>query len=109
MKLLILIGCLLGTLAHAQSGYWLSGQVRDSLTHALLPGVTVKLASTRLGTTTDQNGTFRLQITRQGAQTVRFSSVGYQPTERLLTGCVFDCMIRYGCLQMTKQRERPLV
>jgi vitamin B12 transporter len=98
MKLLILIGCLLGTLAHAQSGYWLSGQVRDSLTHALLPGVTVKLASTRLGTTTDQNGTFRLQITRQGAQTVRFSSVGYQPTERLLTNPGADASLMVNLL-----------
>ena len=49
-----------------------------------VPLATVRLAGTALGTATDANGHFRLELPAPGAHTVSVSSVGYEPAQRLI-------------------------
>ncbi len=77
-----LLFCFLGSVCHAQT---LSGTVRDARTNQPLPGVSVRLLPTTLGTTTDQRGQYKLLNVPAGPYTVRVSSVGYQFFERAVT------------------------
>ncbi|RZK16784.1 MAG: SusC/RagA family protein, partial [Pedobacter sp.] len=55
-----------------------TGSVKDS-TGLSLPGVSVKVLGTQIGTITDANGTFRIEV---GAQSVlSFSMIGYRTKE----------------------------
>ncbi|MBC7446470.1 MAG: TonB-dependent receptor [Hymenobacteraceae bacterium] len=66
----------------AQSTGVLSGSIRDRSTQQLLPGVTVALEGTTLGTATDEQGHFRLADIPTGSYNVRASFVGYEPLLR---------------------------
>jgi hypothetical protein len=64
----------------------LRGTVTDSTTHEGLPGVTVLLAGTTIGTSTDVNGEFSLPLAASaGPVHLVFSSVGYTSQERTIT------------------------
>ncbi|QNH60988.1 TonB-dependent receptor [Hymenobacter sediminicola] len=66
----------------AQSTGVLSGTVRDRNTQQQLPGVTVALEGTSLGTATDEQGRFRLTGIPTGSYNVRVSFIGYEPLLR---------------------------
>ncbi|WBO85508.1 TonB-dependent receptor [Hymenobacter yonginensis] len=66
----------------AQSTGVLSGTIRDRATQQLLPGVTVALEGTSLGTASDEQGRFRLADIPTGSYNVRVSFVGYEPLLR---------------------------
>ncbi len=70
--------------ARAQQGS-LSGQVRDSVTHAPLPFASVFLANTSRGTTTDAEGRFRLTGIPAGHYDFGVSYVGYRLYSRPVT------------------------
>ncbi|MEM1134386.1 MAG: TonB-dependent receptor [Bacteroidota bacterium] len=57
-----------------------TGQVSDAETAGLLPGVTVLVKGTNIGTVTNINGAFRLEVP-EDAETLIFSFVGYATTE----------------------------
>ena len=67
---------LLPLLANAQAA--LSGTVLDSLTHQPLPFASVFLATTTLGTTTNEQGTFVLERVPAGSYELVASYVGYR-------------------------------
>ena len=71
--------------ALAQSTGVFSGTIRDRATQQLLPGVTVALEGTGLGTATDEEGRFRLAGIPTGSYNVRVSFVGYEPLLRANT------------------------
>ncbi len=61
------------------------GIVRDSTTQEPLPGVTVLVKGTTLGVSTNEDGTFELEIPAPAAgKTLVFSSVGFVTQERIL-------------------------
>ncbi|QIX63267.1 TonB-dependent receptor [Hymenobacter sp. BT18] len=60
----------------------LGGTVRDRSTQQLLPGVTLVLEGTSLGTATDAEGRFRLTDIPTGSYNVRASFLGYEPLLR---------------------------
>jgi len=54
----------------------ISGKVIDSTTNEPLPGVTIRVAGSKAGTTTDANGSFGLSVTPTD-QTLTFTSINY--------------------------------
>lgn len=54
----------------------IEGKVIDSTTTTPIPGVTVRIAGTKTGTTTDANGSFKLPLTAT-ARALVFSSIDY--------------------------------
>ncbi|UYZ59986.1 TonB-dependent receptor [Hymenobacter latericus] len=73
---------LLPLFSWAQSTGVLSGTVRDRTTQQLLPGVSVSLEGSSLGTATDEQGRFRLTNIPTGSYNVRATFVGYEPLVR---------------------------
>ena len=57
----------------------ISGRVTDVDDHIPIPNVSVFIAGTRVGTTTDLDGSFQLNIPGEGSYQLTFSHVGYQP------------------------------
>ncbi|WP_183402935.1 TonB-dependent receptor [Hymenobacter luteus] len=70
------------TSAWAQSTGVLTGTVRDRKTQEVVPGVTVVLEGTTLGTSSDEEGRYRLTDIPTGSYNVRASFVGYEPLLR---------------------------
>lgn len=75
LLVLYLVGA--GHLAYAQSTGTVSGTVRDRKTQEALPGVSVTLEGTELGTATDAEGRFRLTGVPTGSYNLRATFVGY--------------------------------
>ena len=71
----------------AQNKYTLSGKVTDA-SGAPLPGTTVRIENTVLGTVTDEDGAYTLSATlRSGTYTVQYSFVGFKMnTQRVTLG-----------------------
>ncbi|WKN41457.1 TonB-dependent receptor [Tunicatimonas pelagia] len=67
-------------LAQAQSGQ-ITGKVTDTQTGDLLPGATVRVQGTSLGTATNVDGRYLIPKTPIGELTLVISSVGYQGME----------------------------
>ena len=59
----------------------LQGQVKDAA-GAVLPGVSVVVEGTTLGTTTDAAGHYELQLTAGQRYTIRLTYVGFEPQSR---------------------------
>ncbi len=68
--------------ALAQSIGTVSGSVRDRKTQELLPGVTITLEGTTLGTASDGEGRFRLTGIPTGSYNLRATFIGYDPLLR---------------------------
>lgn len=68
--------------AWAQATGILTGVVRDRKTQEVVPGVTVVLEGTTLGTSSDEEGRYRLADIPTGSYNVRASFVGYEPLLR---------------------------
>ncbi len=67
---------------HAQNTGTITGLVRDRATQELLPGVTVVLEGSTLGTATDGTGRYRLAGVPTGSYNLRVTFVGYEPLLR---------------------------
>ncbi len=78
---LTLISALLlmvGTVARAQDGGTLKGQVRDAETKEALIGASISLHQTKLGSIANAKGFFEIQNIPEGIYEVRISAVGYK-------------------------------
>jgi hypothetical protein len=81
LRFILATACLLGLLllpAAARAQASISGQVRDSATHAPLAFASVFLANTSRGTTTDADGRFQLNNITPGHYDFGVSYVGYR-------------------------------
>lgn len=78
--------CFLSVSAFSQS---IRGRVTDEAKSSALPGVTVLVVGKQTGTTTDASGNFSLQLA-SGRYTLRFSSLGYDTIEKLVTVAAND-------------------
>ncbi|WP_128543061.1 TonB-dependent receptor [Larkinella soli] len=67
-----------GTVSLAQSGQ-ITGSVFDPVTNRPLVGATITVKGQVSGTTTDDQGAFRLPVSHKGPLTLRISMVGYEP------------------------------
>ena len=77
LKLPILLLFLLGAFTgFAQKA--IKGQVKDDKSQEGLPGVSILVRGTNLGTSTDSNGNFSISVP-DNAKELNFSSVGYTP------------------------------
>src|SRR5882762_5040804 len=56
----------------------IKGKVIDNVTKQALPGVTVLLRGTSLGTITDTTGIFELTAIEEGIHSIQVSYIGYQ-------------------------------
>ncbi len=56
----------------------ITGVVTDAQTGATLPGVSIQIAGTQIGTATDLNGEYELRNIPDGAQELIFSYIGYR-------------------------------
>ncbi|AHJ99889.1 TonB-dependent receptor [Hymenobacter swuensis] len=70
------------SIVQAQTTGVVSGVVRERGTQQPLPGATVLLEGTQLGTSTDENGRFRLAGVPTGSYNVRATLIGYQTDTR---------------------------
>jgi hypothetical protein len=83
LRVLAGLGCALGVLAAQDSGA-VEGRALDSLTHAAIGGVEVRLwtrDATNYITTTDAAGAFRIDGMKTGQYNFRFEKSGYVSTE----------------------------
>jgi len=72
----------------------ISGMVRD-IQGVPLPGVTVVVKGTMIGTTTNSNGQFKLSISSSDAKSLLFSFIGMQSQEVILKGqASFDIVMK---------------
>lgn len=85
LLLFLLLICSTGHL-YAQVRYTLSGYVRESGSHELLPGVNIYVPALRSGTVTNNYGFYSLNLP-QGSYEVIFSYIGYQT---FTTEIIFD-------------------
>ncbi|MCK9400016.1 MAG: TonB-dependent receptor [Bacteroidales bacterium] len=76
--LICLLNLTLTQLAHGQS--WVSGYVADSLTGDQFTGVNIKVLNESKGTSTDQAGFFRIDLS-PGSYVLSFTNIGYLPKE----------------------------
>ena len=91
------------------------GQVTEAGSGAPIPGVTVLVTEREqaLGTTTDLNGSFRLNNVPVGRHTLRFSSVGYEPRlvrDQLVTSArevVLEVTLRESVTELGNIVVRP--
>lgn len=67
--------------AYAQQSRMIAGRVTDSTTRQPVPGVSVSLKGTGIGTATTADGAFSLNIPAGGNPLLVFSSIGYAPRE----------------------------
>lgn len=74
----------LGVIFNVDAQQRISGKVTAANDGTELPGVSVRIKSSNLGTVTDANGVFELQI-RSSSDTIVFSFIGFQ-TQELLAG-----------------------
>ena len=73
------IGFLLWIIPFTLSGQrYISGRIFDAENDEPIPGVSVFIANTTVGTTTDADGLYRLQIPGEGSYRLVVSHVGYQ-------------------------------
>lgn len=77
-KLTFLFVCILGTLGAWGQGVQLHGRVMDKNTGQALIGVTVHLEHSTVGTVTDAEGNFSLQVTTPAPYSLVFSIIGYE-------------------------------
>lgn len=77
------LALLLPSFAWAQTGT-IEGTVSDGEDGGPLPGATVQVVGTNMGTATDPEGAFTLDGVETGRQQLRVSFVGYQMAERSL-------------------------
>lgn len=77
--LLVVVFCFLGSVVSAQNRT-ISGQVTDTKSGETLIGVSVLVKGTKIGTSTDSNGKFSLNIPGNEAILI-FNYIGYTPQE----------------------------
>jgi hemoglobin/transferrin/lactoferrin receptor protein len=82
---LFLLGLSLPFLAFPQTiprTFILSGNIVSEANQTPMAGVTVQVPNSRLGTTTDAQGTYKLALDKPGTYRVQFSSVGFSSEAR---------------------------
>lgn len=81
LSFFIVLGCSLG--AYAQST--VSGTVKDGSTNETLAGVNIVVKGLVVGTITDLNGQFKLNLTQSPPFTLSFSFIGFASQELQIT------------------------
>ncbi|WP_375443367.1 SusC/RagA family TonB-linked outer membrane protein [uncultured Fibrella sp.] len=79
---LIIIGCMF-ILPSAWAQTIVTGTVTDATSNERLAGATVQVKGTTVGTTTDAQGSYKINVPANGSSaTLVFSFIGYQPLEQ---------------------------
>ena len=76
-RLIVLIALAVTCFSYAQAQREVAGRITDSRDGSAIPGVSVRVKNSRVGTSTDQDGRFRIQVPDNG--TLLFSSIGFVP------------------------------
>lgn len=71
--------------ARAQDGGTISGHVVDATTNAPIPSAQIQIVGTARGSTTGEDGRFRIPIVRPGVYQVRVLRIGYQASTQSVT------------------------
>ncbi len=81
--LLILLVLIPGILSAQERNSSISGEIRDAVTKQPLPGATVLLLNTKIGTAADINGYFSIKNIPNGLYSVRASFIGYEQSTKV--------------------------
>lgn len=79
------LALLLPQFAHAQATATVSGTITDKTTGEPLPGASILVVETSIGTSTNADGKYVLSTTPTGDQTLRISYLGYKTVEENLS------------------------
>jgi hypothetical protein len=74
-----------------------TGNVKDAKTGEKLPFVNVGIVGKGIGTVTDDNGSFKILVSSNSKDSLRFSMIGYQPQSFVLS----EIIKQTGALQVT--------
>ncbi len=80
---LILTGLLQITITAQERNSSISGEVRDAVTKQPLPGATILLLNTKIGTAADNNGYFSIGKIPAGVYNIRASFTGYEQNTKV--------------------------
>lgn len=79
----------------------ITGKVTDAATSQPLPGVTVLVKGTTVGTATSADGTYSISVP-EGQNTLVFSFIGYQTTERAISGNTVNVALPINSQQLNE-------
>lgn len=79
--LLLLISTLIINTGFGQNTQTIRGIIEDQITHTAIPGATVFIEGINKGTSSDENGYFKIINVPIGRHTIKISSVGFQPKQ----------------------------
>lgn len=99
---------LIPSLAMAQEGR-ITGEVTAANTDQILPGASVRIVGTQVGTAADVDGQYTLTGVETGEQTLRVSFVGYRTVERTVTVEAGETTTANFVLQPTAKNLEELV
>ncbi|MBK0378248.1 DUF4139 domain-containing protein [Mucilaginibacter segetis] len=76
-----------------------TGRVVDQSDGSMLPGVTVKVLGTSIGTVTDAGGNYSLQVPGN-SPTLEYAFIGYESTQRPVTSADIDVALKPSAQQL---------
>ena len=98
--LIVIICCGLAMSTYSQTN--ITGKVQDESSGKGLPGATILISKTNLGTVTDEDGNFELQIPDGTSKTLRVSYVGYV-TQQIEIGESKDLIIKMASARLLEE------
>ena len=120
VRLFFALSCLLFTSLNADSQTIIKGEILDATNNDPLIGATVLIKGTTIGTTSDWDGSFELEINQDLPVELEFSYIGYAPKSLMVTdkkrismsleedAVVIEGVEVTGSRISDKQKESPL-
>jgi len=93
-----------------------TGTVTDASSDQPLPGVTVQVKNTTIGTATDAQGKYRIEVPQE-ANVLVFSFIGFETVEKTVDGDVIDVELKLQSVELSeifvvadraRERETPV-
>ena len=93
-KLFVLIALVTACFSRAQAQREVTGRVTDSRDGAAVVKASVRVKNSQAGTSTDQDGRFRIQVPANGS--LIFSSIGFVEQEVKVNDAVVNIILQFA-------------